>query len=134
MIFVITKNMNLYQSGKHILLLLIWSLAFMTGAALAHTGSSAGHSRQILANSQSMAKLSGEQADCCAQQLCVPSQHQLNGDHCCRDNSIPVFGLHKSNVFEVDPVFFISGKSILPYYKDYLSSGYHFIWLPPKIG
>gem|GEM_PF-3040255 len=121
----------LHHWAKYIFLLLIWGLALMQGAARAHAGSSAGPVPQISGNCAPM--VNSEQADYCSKQLYLPSQHDPGGDDCCRHNNIPVFGLPVSLMFQVPPAFLLTEKPVIAYAPDYLSSGYHFIWLPPKI-
>ncbi|MBL7706712.1 MAG: hypothetical protein JNM21_14295 [Taibaiella sp.] len=117
--------------AKYIFLLFIWGLALMQGPARAYAGSSAGHVPQISENC--LPKVNSDQSDCSSKQLCLPSRHDLDGDNCCRHNSIPVFGLPASLTAQVHPALLVTEQPVFGHAPAYYSSGYQFIWLPPKI-
>lgn len=121
----------LHHWVKYIFLLLIWVLALMQGPAWAHAGSSAGPVSQIAANSPP--EINSEQVDCYPEQLCLQTEHGFNGDDCCRHNNMPVFGLPVSFMFQVHPALVVAEKPVIAYAPGNLSSGYYFIWRPPKI-
>jgi len=95
-------------------------------------GGYAAHEVKVGAHDATQTKVSRGD-DRCSKQLCRHSGHHLDRNDCCGHCNLSLFALTPSIAGQNKLLFFDFEKPVFAGVTTFLCTGYHSIWLPPKV-